>query len=176
MEGGGVDLGESLADLKDLSERDESELSREGREMGEPLRLLRRDSARFRKDSVLFRRMEARLSVGDLTIPPDLARPEVRMNPRIELDAMFRSTSFFSFPGGDFPGDVPLVDLVSMGSFDFVSLADLFSFMSFVALGAPLGVGMLLGGGVLDDSADGTVELDCSGPAAGRSPEGVEMT
>jgi hypothetical protein len=121
--------------------------------------------------------MEARLSVGDLTIPPDLASPEVRMNPRIELDAVLRSTSFFSFPGGDLPGDVPLEDLLSLGSLDFISLAALVSFMSFVALGASFGVGMLLGGGVvLDDPADGTVELDCNCPAAGRSPEGVETT
>jgi hypothetical protein len=120
--------------------------------------------------------MEARLSVGDLTIPPDLASPEVRMNPRIELDAVLRSTSFLSFPGGDFPGDMPFEGLVSLGSFDFISLAAFFSFMSFVAFGASFGVGMLLGCVVLDDPADGTIELGCNSPAAGRSPEGVETT
>jgi hypothetical protein len=98
------------------------------------------------------------------------------MNPRIELDAVLRSTSFLSFPGEDFPGDVPLVDMVSLGPFIFVSLEAFFSFMSFVALRASLGVGMLLGGVVFDDPANGTVELGCNGPAAGRSPEGVETT
>jgi hypothetical protein len=81
-----------------------------------------------------------------------------------------------SFPGDDFLGDVPLENLVSLGSFVFAILGAFFSFMSFAALGASFGVGMLLGGVVLDDPPDGTVELGCNGPAAGRSPEGVETT
>lgn len=168
MAGGGVALGDSLADLKDFSEREESELSRDGKEMGEPLRLLRKDSARLRRDSVLFRRMAARLSVGDLTSPPDLASPEVRMNPRIELEAVLRSGSLLSFPEGDFPGVV---------SFDvFLSVMSFVSLESFETLGVSFGFGMLLCCVAFDDPSDGTVELGCNGPIVGRSPEGVEIT
>jgi hypothetical protein len=101
--GGGVTFpeaaGVSLADWKDLAERDDSELSRDGSvgsgvtdcfwfERCKEPEPLRRVSARFRRDSVLLRSIEARLSVGDRTIPVDLASPPVRMKPRIELDAV----------------------------------------------------------------------------------------
>lgn len=48
----------------------------------------RNDSALLRRDSVPLRRMAARVSVGDLTNPDDLASPEVWMKPRMVLDAV----------------------------------------------------------------------------------------
>lgn len=48
----------------------------------------RNDSALLRRDSVPLRKMAARVSVGDLTNPDDLANPEVWMKPRIVLDAV----------------------------------------------------------------------------------------
>jgi hypothetical protein len=98
------------------------------------------------------------------------------MNPRIELDAVLRSTSIFSFPGGDFWGGVPFENLVSLVSFVLASLASFGPFISFTTLGASLGMGMPLGCVVFDDPSDGMIELGCNGPAGGRSPEGEEMT
>lgn len=88
-----------FVDRNDRSDRDDSELSLDGRiggglgdcfwseRWGDP-EACRKDSARVRRDSVLLRSIAARLSVGDLTSPDGFASPEVRMKPRIVFDVV----------------------------------------------------------------------------------------
>jgi hypothetical protein len=138
--------------------------------MGELLRLmedplpLRRDSARLRKDSVPLRSIVARLSVGDLTSPVDLASPEVRMNPRIELPACFPLSSFSLS--------------LDLGSF-FTVVSCFVAETSFVVVESfslSLAVGILLSGVVLEDAREVAIDFTCEVAVGDRSPEGVEMT
>lgn len=133
----------------------------------------RSDSARLRKDSVPLRSIVARLSVGDLTSPVDLASPEVRMNPRIEFPACFAWSSFsLSLDLGEFFA----VTSCFVAETSFVAVVVVVAVVAIVSFSLSLAVGMLLSGVVLEDVREDAIDFTCEAAAAGRSPEGVEMT